>query len=200
MTRAGSPSRTIGTAATAIALSTVAGCGSVHWTFPDSRASDAEFLAAHRSDLTVAVVSDQQPVAASDLAESIEATGLFRSVALVDARSDAHADLIATIPRPYACSAGIPMLTIVTFGVIPTVEHEDCRGLRFTLEPAGTHDERRARRIDLPLTQTIVFGWLGAPLNLLPDWRLEDVRESPEAHRLLGLTLIRSGLLESAGR
>ncbi len=85
---------------------------------------------------------------------------------------------------------------IFTFGIIPEIHQEACIGYRFTLERAGLDKAE----VDVPMSQTVVFGWIATPLNLFPSWGLSAARHRDAAIRQLAIAVLRTRTLQPEER
>ena len=97
-------------------------------------------------------------------------------------------DLLALPTADHCNSAVIPILSILTLGVVPTIwtDHE-CTGVVFR-HPDGTPADSVVVRIRH--RGTAVLGWLAAPLALLPSWSLRGARDQKEYHQSFRLAII----------
>jgi hypothetical protein len=99
----------------------------------------------------------------------LEGSGAFASVQL-DAAGAPKADLTATSIGAYCNTAAIPLFTILSLGLIPTVFTDtDCEGAVFRVprKPAGLRDSVVVR---YQQDGRVVMGWLAMPLGALPGW------------------------------
>ena len=136
---------------------------------------------------------------ARTLADLLSLSGAFRKVR-IEGQPGPDADLIATSTGAYCNTAIIPVLTLISLGVIPTIfEDEDCQGM--TLRSA-----RRTASGDLKVEVrqkgTVVMGWAGVPLGLLPGWAHGDSRKDRRYGEKLRVEILRRRfpIEELAGR
>lgn len=160
--------------ALAIAAAAVGGCGSARVTSAVSRAQ-LEVLEECRgrgADRARCVVLKTRFGGDNrlHLAHALEQTQLFREVVIGDhpGVEDWSAEILALeVP-----TGGLPFWTLVTLGIVPTMKDER-KGYRLRL----LNGQRgRDRVVDAFVDTTTVFGWLGIPLNLLPNWWVTPIR------------------------
>jgi hypothetical protein len=111
---------------------------------------------------------------ARSLADLIRKAKAFR-VVRVEREAGVDTDLIASSTGLYCNTAVIPLFTIVSFGLVPTVfEDEECEAmvLRSARAPARTSSEIVAR-----YKGRVVMGWLAVPLGAMPGWSYGSARE-----------------------
>ncbi|MGH7617145.1 MAG: hypothetical protein ACREPM_07960 [Gemmatimonadaceae bacterium] len=98
----------------------------------------------------------------------LDESGAFVSVKLGAAGDSATTTLTASSMGLYCNSAIIPILTILSVGIIPTVfTDRDCWGIVFHAAHGGRTDSVIVRRDN---ERTVVMGWLAVPLTFLPGW------------------------------
>jgi hypothetical protein len=109
--------------------------------------------------------------------EWLAGSGAFASVS-VAGESGPTPDLYA-IPRgPQCYSAVVPILTIVTLGIIPTVIDElTCHGAVFRSARNGVGAD--SVLITDTVSTRIMLGWLAGPVRLLPGWSHRARRSNP---------------------
>jgi hypothetical protein len=132
------------------------------------------------------------------LAELLAASKAFRASRLEAAPGPAT-DLIASSTGGHCNRAVIPVLSILSLGVVPTVfEDEECDGMVLTpAKPTAVGSVELESRYKA----RIVMGWAAVPLGALPRWshgpmrkdrryaelfRLEIIRRRAEIERLVG--------------
>lgn len=94
-------------------------------------------------------------------------SGAFRTVRL-GAASDSSANLHASSLGVYCNTAIIPIVTILSVGIIPTVfKDKDCAAIVFHAARGASPDSVVVRHDN---ERTVVMGWLAVPLSLLPGW------------------------------
>jgi hypothetical protein len=131
----------------------------------------------------------QNPEAyARPLAKLLAASHAFRSTRLEQKASSA-AHLVATSTGAHCNTAIVPLFTIVSLGVIPTVfEDEECQGM--TLRSAKSLSSNPVE-ISLSQTHTVVMGWVALPLGALPGWSHGDFRRDDRYRKRFRLEVIR---------
>jgi hypothetical protein len=101
----------------------------------------------------------------------------------------AQADLAATSTGVYCNTAVIPILSIISLGIVPTVwKEEDCQGmfLRSTKNP-----DRPPVRVEVRFRGTAMIGWASLLVGALPGWSWGDIRGDSHYHQMLRLEVIR---------
>ena len=137
----------------------------------------------------VAAQRGQDPGAyASSLAALLEASKAFRSCRLTS-RPDASSVLLATSSGQYCNTAVIPLWTILSFGIVPTVfDDEDCEGVVFRSARAQSS---ASVEVGVRHKGTVVMGWAAVPLGLLPGWSHGDLREDSRFRERFRLNILR---------
>jgi hypothetical protein len=185
-------------------------CSAQRVLFQPTSAEQA-LLAEPPIDLTVRVVRWSASEAkgrsadayARPLAQLLERSHAFKSV-IYDSADSAHADLIAESLGDYCNSAIIPVFTIVTIGIVPTVWTEtECTGVVFrrtgdstsstASAPIGVHVRREGRAM---------LGWLAAPTGLMPGWSWKSGKDQGAYQQAFRLAIIqhRAELVRLADR
>jgi hypothetical protein len=132
------------------------------------------------------------------MAELLAKSGAFKSV-VWDATGTAHTDLIAVSMGDHCNTAVIPLLTIVTVGIIPTIWNEtQCDGVRFRSRSDSAHRVQARTK----LTSKAIMGWLATPAGLLPGWSYHNGRGQHSYQQAFRVALMkqRSELMALAGR
>ena len=100
-----------------------------------------------------------------------------------------HAELAATSTGVYCNTAVIPILSIISVGIIPTVwQEEDCEGMFLR---STNHPDRPAVRIDVRLKGTAMMGWASLFVGALPGWSWGDIRGDSAYREMLRLEVTR---------
>lgn len=117
-----------------------------------------------------ATKTGQNPEAYGDaLAKLVIASGTFRSSRYERTSAPAGQDLVATSTGVYCNTAMIPVLSILSLGLIPTVfQDEHCQGM--LLRTAAGQPESEAVQIDVRYTGTVIMGWAAVVVGVLPGW------------------------------
>ncbi len=157
-------------AALALALAWSGGCVSA----PLPPASGDGAVAAPM-DLTVGVEPARVEAFSDELLRSLRASGAFARVERID-RLATPPDLLARVEHGWEGTAAIPILTVLSLGLVPTIV-EETYGLAFTLRAPGSASPAVA--IDARWTGRIWLGLASAPLNLSPDRTGADWRGHP---------------------
>ena len=138
---------------------------------------------------------------ASSLARLVAASGTFKSSRYERSSMPSGQDLVATSTGMYCASAGMPIFSIISFGIIPTVWEEGvCRGM--LLRTAAGKPKSEGVKITIRYKGTQIMGWVASIVGLLPGWgygssaendsrflerfRLEVIRRREDIDRLLG--------------
>lgn len=134
-------------------------------------------------------VRGQDPDAyAHSLATLLKASGAFRS-SRFDPRHETDADLSATSTGIHCNSAVIPIWSILSLGIVPTVtEDEYCEGmvLRSARTPSSSSVE-----IEIRHKGTVVMGWFAIPLGFLPGWSHGDMEDDSRYRERFRLSILR---------
>lgn len=182
----------------AIVAILVTGCGAQRVVFTPT-AEQRALLDAPPLDLSVVIV-DWSPKEAQGRSSNAYATKLedllvgsraFRLVTYDPSGAGAKtADLIAVSTGDYCNSAIIPILTILTVGVVPTIWDEtNCDGVRF--RPGhGVVDSTRTVVARERRTGKAVMGWVAGPLTLLPGWSISSGAAQPAYRQAFRLAII----------
>ena len=160
------------------------GCGSTR--LPAKLSSgERQRVEAARLPLTVGVEPSRST---GDLVRFLRETGLFATVEPLEGLA-ASPDLVVHFEERCSFHRGgfIPLLPILTLGVVP-------QWGRFELGYAFSF--RSPLEVGEPVLigcgeakGTMVVGWLGIPLNVLPGWTLQDPEKSPRFYNRLALAI-----------
>ena len=118
-----------------------------------------------RFDAVVGVVPYDIAHTRKDIRAVVRDTGLFSRVEMVEDLSEPP-DLLVKVHRLHGGRSVIPLLTIVSLGILPTF-FEDAIGYELIFL---TPDRDRAISVDYRFEGKNGIGILSAPLNLLPGW------------------------------
>lgn len=134
--------------------------------------------------------TSQNPAAYADAALVFLSTAhAFRSVRAGALSSDS-ADLVAMSTGGYCNSAVVPMFTILTLGVVPTIFTDtDCDGVvlkRYPATPGSDSVVIESRR-----ESRVVMGWAAMLVGILPGWTHRDARRHPATGRVLRAAVFR---------
>ena len=115
----------------------------------------------------------------------------FASVRLGTTSDTSGVDFVAYSAGLYCNANPVPMFTIISLGLIPTIFTDtDCEGA--VLWP--THP-LAGRRDSVLLTSSIstpsVMGWLAVPLGLLPNWTHSEARGQSRTAAQVRLAILR---------
>jgi len=170
-------------AAGALTLGT-AGCGTM--TLPP-RLSPAERAQIERVrfDADVGVTTEYPRHIRKDVVAILQDTGLFRKVADLDELSEPP-DLVVTVTGRHGGKAIIPLLTIVTLGVLPTFFTDD---VGYGLVIRSPIPKGRVP-IDYHYTARAGLGFSSAVLNVLPGWHHPAPRPPRRLARRFALAIV----------
>jgi len=125
---------------------------------------------------------------ARSLADLITKSQAFRTVRF-EREPGPATDLIANSTGRYCNTAVIPLFTILSLGVVPTIfEDEECQAmvLRAAKTPARTSPE-----IVVRFKGRVVMGWLAVPLGAMPGWSHGEAREDARYAERLRVEIFR---------
>ena len=151
-----------------LALLALGGCASQ--TLPPRLPADLLALnAATHFPLTVGVEKFALEAYSEDLISQLRRTGLFDRVDYVD-RLAAPPDIIAKVENGVSGTAVIPVLTLLTLGIIPTTVTESW-GTIFSLRSRLAPNESVG--VNFHYQGRTTLGWVAVLLNLSPDRGLD---------------------------
>lgn len=128
---------------------------------------------------TVAVVDDDELADSDRLLGALRATGLFDRVSLL---SDASKPDLIAYPAPrFDKSAGLPVRTALTLGIVPTSTDEEW-GEVFSLRRPDSPQEVI---IDFSYKGSKTLGWIATFLNISPERTADNPRETLRYHDAL---------------
>jgi len=137
---------------------------------------------------TRAKMSKNPEAYAQNLADVAVPSRAFREIRR-DVSPGAQADLAATSTGAYCNTALIPVLSIISLGIIPTVwQEEDCEGMFLR---SMKFPDRPPVRIDVRFRGTAMMGWASFLVGALPGWSWGDIRGDSAYHEMLRLEVIR---------
>jgi hypothetical protein len=140
---------------------------------------------------------------ASQLADLLRSTHAFRSVTY-DASGTAAADLVAESTGDYCNSAVMPLFTILTVGIIPTIWTEgQCTGVAFRRRSdAPTASPDSGVSLHIRLDGKAVMWWAALPLALFPGWSFSSGASQASYQQAFRAAIIRRRveLMRLAGR
>lgn len=117
----------------------------------------------------------QNPAAYGEqLFKVLDASHAFTAVRYEPTAHPAASELVATSTGLYCNTAVIPLMTIISVGIIPTVfQDEQCQGMVLR-GPAGAAPAR-ALPFAVRYKGRVVMGWAALFLGLLPGWSYGSV-------------------------
>jgi hypothetical protein len=117
----------------------------------------------------------------------LERTGLFRAV-FASGLGTPIPDYVATIRAQctYGRGAWIPMLPLVTLGVVPEF-HVSVYGYSFTL-----HHLKTGQETVIPCEIRVIqgIGWIPLLMNVLPGWSTQDPEKTQSFDRRLAYGIV----------
>jgi hypothetical protein len=113
---------------------------------------------------TVGVEPYKYAVYSESLIKDLRATGIFNAVDTTGTLK--NPTLVAAIERPVHGTATIPVLTMITLGIVPTTVEEEY-GYVFSLR--SSMDPRNSVHIAYTYRGATILGWWALVLNLSPD-------------------------------
>ncbi|HEY3132234.1 MAG TPA: hypothetical protein VGL91_22455 [Acidobacteriota bacterium] len=143
----------------------------------------------------------QNPEAYGDaLAKLVTASGTFKTIRYERSSTPSGQDLVATSTGLYCNTAVIPVLSIVSLGVIPTVfQDEQCQGM--LLRRAAGRPKSEGVQVEVRYKGPVIMGWIAVVVGALPGWshgsvdgdsrfaarfRLAVIRRHADIERLVG--------------
>jgi hypothetical protein len=139
---------------------------------------------------TPARVSRNPLAYAEGLAAALIPSGAFRASRLEKNAPATDGDLIATSTGAYCNTAVIPLFTLLSLGIVPTIfDDEDCLGME--LRHAGAPASARSVRIEIRNKRRVVLGWAAVMIGILPGWSHGSPRNDARLHQRLRLEIIR---------
>jgi len=87
-------------------------------------------------------------------------------------------------------TAVIPLFTIVSFGVLPTIfEDEECEAMVLR---AARGSARTSQPVEARYKGRVVMGWLAVPLGLLPGWSYGSARDDRRYAQRFRIEILRN--------
>lgn len=178
-----------------LALSAL-GCGSTRLPAKLNSAEQQQVEAA-RLPLTVGVEPSRST---EDLVRFLRGTALFAQVEPLEGLTSP--DLVVRFEERCSFHRGgfVPLLPILTLGVVPQWGRFE---LGYAFSFRSPQDTGTPVLIGCGEAEgTMVVGWLGLTLNVLPGWTLQDPEKSPRFYNRLALAIAerRDEILRLAGR
>lgn len=126
---------------------------------------------------------------ASSLAKLVTESRVFRSARYRQSASTARAELVATSTGTYCNTAVIPLLTILSLGVIPTIfDDQTCEGME--LQRPGSARPNAPVRIEFEYKGRVIMGWFAALAGLRPGWGFGDVQNDERYRQRFRLAVL----------
>ena len=147
--------------------------------------SEETLLGSNGFGLSLGVEPSTPPVYAQSLLHALQQTGLFREVQPAE-RVQAP-DLLVRVERPISGNAVIPILSLITLGLIPTVTEEE-HGYSFSLRSPKSSEQ--VVIVEYVHRGYTVLGWVAGLLNLFPQWTGDSVQNDPRFKERLKLAIL----------
>jgi hypothetical protein len=139
---------------------------------------------------TAAHMSQNAFAYAQRVASTLMPSGAFRTTRFENNAQASGGDLIATSTGIYCNRAIIPLWTLLTLGIIPTVfEDENCEDME--LRRAGAPASATSVQIEFRYTGRVVPGWGAVIMGILPGWSYGSARSDPRFYQRFRLEVIR---------
>jgi hypothetical protein len=169
-----------------VPLLVLIGCGS---SLPPPRLTGPQSVTVDQipaGSLGVVAVEAERENHAKTLGSMLERTGLFRSVVLASAATETP-DYVARITDRCSYRRGgfVPLLSIVTLGIVPTFSRMEL-AYGFTLRETATG---REAQIPCEIPSTLGVGWIPLAMNVLPGWTFQDPEKSKRFERRLAYAI-----------
>jgi hypothetical protein len=124
------------------------------------------------------------------LARVVNASGSFKTIRYERSPAPSGQDLVATSTGLYCNSAVIPVLSILSFGIIPTIfQDEHCEGM--LLRTAAGRPKTEGVQIQMRYKGTVIMGWGAVVVGALPGWSYGSVENDSRFAERFRLAVIR---------
>jgi len=173
------------------------GCGAYKRP-PDLTADERALLRAEPLpySVTVAWWDDQTKTGQSAqaygdaLAKIVVASRSFKTSRYERTSHPTAQDLVATSTGLYCNTAIVPVLSIVSIGIIPTVfEDEHCEGM--LLRRSAGAPNTSGVRVEVRSKQPVILGWVAVVAGLLPGWSHGSVENDSRLAERFRLEVLR---------
>jgi hypothetical protein len=137
---------------------------------------------------------------AKGLLEVLQPSGAFASVKLAQDNSGSP-DLLATSTGAYCNTAAIPLLTIISLGIIPTTFTDvSCDEAVFRSARSKAPSDSLLMRIRIE--HRVLMGWLALPVGALPGWTHGPMKHHSRYRQLVRVAIVsrRKALTELLSR
>ncbi|TAN40283.1 MAG: hypothetical protein EPN25_08190 [Nitrospirae bacterium] len=136
--------------------------------------------------VTVGVEDFKYPVYSEKLTKALQRTGLFDKVEPIKSFKEPPA-YVARVERTIYGTAAIPILTGLSFGLIPTTVQEE-HGHSFSL--TATEGSNRKIPIEFSHRGPTTLGWWAVILNMLPNRTSGDVYKHARFNQSFAWTVV----------
>ena len=125
------------------------------------------------------------------LAKLVTASGTFNTSRYERSSTPSGQDLVATSTGLYCNTAVIPVLSIISLGVIPTIfQDEHCVGM--LLRTAAGRPKSEGVQVEVRYKGPVIMGWVAVVVGALPGWSYGSVDGDPRFAERFRLAVIRS--------
>jgi len=135
----------------------------------------------------VAVEPYQWPVYSDSLVSALQRTTMFDDVGLLT--NTKHFDVVAKVEEPVHGTAAIPVFTLLSLGIIPTIVEED-HGHVFSLAAQSYSSNKYV--VSTKYSGNSILGWLALPAGLLPSYTYSNPETTDRYNEYLKYQLISS--------
>ena len=118
-------------------------------------------------NVIIGVEKYKYPAYSENLINILKSLDVFRDVVYVDEGKDYN--LVAKIEKEVYGESIIPILTIITFGIIPTIV-EEYYGIIFSINERN--NDKKTELINASFRNITILGWIALPMGILPQYSL----------------------------
>ena len=156
-------------------------------------AVEKELLAQPPLPYRVAIVRPNLPgrngeAYANGILEVLQPSGAFASVKLAG-NDSVSVDFLATPTGAYCNTAAIPLLTIISLGIIPTTFTDvTCNEAVFRSAASRAPSDSLLMRIRIE--HRVMMGWLALPVGALPGWTHGPMKHHSRYRQLVRVAIL----------
>jgi hypothetical protein len=156
-------------------------------------AVEKEMLAQPPLPYRVAIVRANLPgrngeAYAKGLLDALQPSGAFASVKLAENNS-VSPDFVATSTGAYCNTAALPLLTIISLGIIPTTFTDvSCDEAVFRSARSKAPSDSLLMRIRIE--HRVMMGWLALPAGALPGWTHGQMKHHSRYRQLVRVAIL----------
>jgi hypothetical protein len=127
---------------------------------------------------------------AGSLAKLVARSGAFSQSRYERSSNPSGQDLVATPTGEYCNSAVIPIFSIISLGIIPTIfQDEQCTGM--LLRKRAGLPKREGIQINARYKGPVVMGWAALVVGLAPGWSYGEAADDARFAERFRLAVIR---------